>query len=420
MNTRLLTVLAALGAGSAAAVTVAVYLAPGPDSGRVPGEAAPAAEESGPGAPADTVATDEVPADEAPLEETAAAPPKFDLVRIDSRGGGLVAGSAEPGAGVEVLLDGSEIASAKADAAGGFVAFVEVGQSTRPRSMTLAAVSADGTRTLSEQSVIVAPVILTAEAEEAAVPEELDDGNDNSATGEASGAGGDGGDAVDDAEASGIGTDAGEDGESRIASESETGTGDDAPTSEAAGEAQPPTLLLADREGVRVIRRSPGDGGDSPENVVVEVISYGDGEEVRISGRGTPGLTVRIYLDNRPSGVAGIGADGSWEASLSGVGEGDHTLRIDEVDGSGNVVSRLETPFRREAPAVIGAAAARETDGEAPVTLVTVQPGNTLWEFAARVYGDGLLYVKLFEANKDQIRDPDLIYPGQIFAVPEQ
>ena len=46
---------------------------------------------------------------------------------------------------------------------------------------------------------------------------------------------------------------------------------------------------------------------------------------------------------------------------------------------------------------------------------VTVQQGDTLWAISDTVYGDGLLFVRVFEANRDQIRNPDLIYPGQIF-----
>jgi hypothetical protein len=34
------------------------------------------------------------------------------------------------------------------------------------------------------------------------------------------------------------------------------------------------------------------------------------------------------------------------------------------------------------------------------------------------IYGKGMSYTVLYEANKEQIRDPDLIYPGQIFATP--
>ena len=51
-------------------------------------------------------------------------------------------------------------------------------------------------------------------------------------------------------------------------------------------------------------------------------------------------------------------------------------------------------------------------------TIITVQPGFTLWGIARKSYGDGVLYVRVYEANKDQIRDPDLIYPGQVFTVP--
>ncbi|WP_225028169.1 LysM peptidoglycan-binding domain-containing protein, partial [Xinfangfangia pollutisoli] len=49
---------------------------------------------------------------------------------------------------------------------------------------------------------------------------------------------------------------------------------------------------------------------------------------------------------------------------------------------------------------------------------VTVQPGNTLWAIARGALGEGVLYVEVYEANRDRIRDPDLIYPGQVFTIP--
>jgi hypothetical protein len=55
-----------------------------------------------------------------------------------------------------------------------------------------------------------------------------------------------------------------------------------------------------------------------------------------------------------------------------------------------------------------------------PVRIVTVQPGATLWAIARDRYGEGQLYLQVFEANKDKIRDPNLIYPGQVFTVPEE
>ncbi|MFE3835479.1 LysM peptidoglycan-binding domain-containing protein [Pseudogemmobacter sonorensis] len=52
-----------------------------------------------------------------------------------------------------------------------------------------------------------------------------------------------------------------------------------------------------------------------------------------------------------------------------------------------------------------------------PVTI-TVQPGHTLWAIARDELGGGLLYVQVYEANRDKIRDPNLIYPGQVFTIP--
>jgi nucleoid-associated protein YgaU len=47
-----------------------------------------------------------------------------------------------------------------------------------------------------------------------------------------------------------------------------------------------------------------------------------------------------------------------------------------------------------------------------------VQPGNSLWRIARRLSGKGVDYVHIHGANKAQIRDPDLIYPGQVFEIP--
>ena len=73
----------------------------------------------------------------------------------------------------------------------------------------------------------------------------------------------------------------------------------------------------------------------------------------------------------------------------------------------------------REAVEAIQALESAPSTSIAPVSLITVQPGNTLWGIAREKYGEGVLYVRVFEANTDRIRDPDLIYPGQIFSVPD-
>ena len=74
-------------------------------------------------------------------------------------------------------------------------------------------------------------------------------------------------------------------------------------------------------------------------------------------------------------------------------------------------------------PAVVAAQvpAAAEPAAEAPAapTQVIIQPGNNLWKLSRQIYGKGIMYTVIYEANKDQIRKPELIYPGQIFLTPE-
>jgi nucleoid-associated protein YgaU len=85
-------------------------------------------------------------------------------------------------------------------------------------------------------------------------------------------------------------------------------------------------------------------------------------------------------------------------------------LRIDEVDAHGKVVARVESPFSRAEPLNV-------TAGD---QVVVIQPGNNLWLIATRVYGSGFRYTVIYRANKSQISDPDLIYPGQVFKLPTQ
>ncbi len=49
----------------------------------------------------------------------------------------------------------------------------------------------------------------------------------------------------------------------------------------------------------------------------------------------------------------------------------------------------------------------------------TVQPGDTLWKISETHYGNGSNYMKIFEANRDLLDDPDSIYPGQELKIPD-
>jgi len=181
-------------------------------------------------------------------------------------------------------------------------------------------------------------------------------------------------------------------------------------------------VLVADAGGVRVLQPAigPGATADVLETVALDSIAYDTAGDVTLSGRAVGGGFVRVYVDNRPVTEAPVGADGIWESGLPDVPTGVYTMRVDQVDASGAVVSRIETPFLREERETIAAAMAEETAQEGfNLAVRTVQPGNTLWAIARDRYGDGILYVAVFEANRDRIRNPDLIYPGQIFVLPD-
>ena len=52
------------------------------------------------------------------------------------------------------------------------------------------------------------------------------------------------------------------------------------------------------------------------------------------------------------------------------------------------------------------------------ITTARITRGDNLWQISKRTYGRGQRYTVIFDANQDQIRDPDLIYPGQTFVLP--
>ena len=237
-------------------------------------------------------------------------------------------------------------------------------------------------------------------------------------------------------------------------------------------EVQSPAIILADKQGVRVIT-SAGEQGPILA-VVLDTISYNLDGSVRVGGRAVGTGFVRVYLDNQAITTSRIKPSGHWSADLVDIDVGIYTLRVDELNESGEVTSRAESPFKREDPAdiaeilnsgpivvepqsavfdkspidvqgqvnelsnllgafndvqvsgiktmggdnLIGGAA----DFGAPAVrfrVQTVQPGSTLWAIAKERYGKGIEYFKVFEANKERIRDPDLIYPGQVFELPD-
>ena len=138
-------------------------------------------------------------------------------------------------------------------------------------------------------------------------------------------------------------------------------------------------------------------------------IDYGADGRLQLSGQAEPGASLNVYLDNELVGSALTGDDGLWTLQPDvPVVPGLYTLRADQLAETGGVEARVEVPFLRADPV-----------SDLPDDrFVVVQPGNSLWRLARRTYGRGIQYSVIYQANADQIRDPDLIYPGQIFMLP--
>jgi nucleoid-associated protein YgaU len=318
--------------------------------------------------------------------------PRFDLVRVDRFGAAVIAGKAEPGSPVEISLDGAVIAEVVADARGAFVALFDMPQSEVPQVLTLASRDKDGTLVQSLERVFVM-------GREVAEDETLADATPSAPE-------------TPDAGAGAVAPDLPRD--------------EEAETSETP-EPVAPTVILSSETGVRVVQ-PPAPAEDAPDvmaTVTLDLISYDDQGEVVLTGRSRTERHVRVYVDNKPVTTQTVAEDGSWQLSLPEVIAGRYTLRVDEIDDKGQVTSRIETPFQKEEPAKVRGQTASlgapdGADGATPaIGKVTIQKGATLWELAEANYGDGVKYWQIYRANRDQIRNPDLIYPGQIFTIPE-
>jgi len=140
----------------------------------------------------------------------------------------------------------------------------------------------------------------------------------------------------------------------------------------------------------------------------IETVDYDDKGLVFLSGMARVGSSIQVYLDNTFVGRTQADSTGYWSVASSDIATpGDHAIRADELDSDNVVIARVEVPFQRRitAPGIEPGA-------------ITVVRGNSLWRIARRHYGEGVLFTLIYEANRDQIKDPDLIYPGQVFALP--
>ena len=405
----------------------------------------------------------------APEEKVTIYPPKLETVRIDDDGTALVAGMAYPGSVLEILVDEEVVESITLGQDGNFAVLFDIELKDRPQVISIRSIDGE-TVLVSDETMIVAPKIIelaqadpadnqtqkqsegaenstevgvspkeksettseenssndfSDESEEQAKKDEIDETtkvSNNNATQS---------DLTTktpqlpkpteekiEEDVQQILTQEPSDSDlTSIAEANEAEQSSVLLSNAEPNETEQPTVLLADSEGVKVVQ-SGKTGPNVMTDVMFDTINYSKDGDVAVTGRGAPESIVHFYLDNSPVASTAVDQTGYWSADLSDVEAGVYTLRLDQLDQSGKVSSRIESPFKREDRSVL-VDQMQDIASPARINVITVQPGNTLWAISRERYGRGILYVQVFDANKDKIRDPDLIYPGQIFDLPD-
>jgi len=329
-----------------------------------------------------------------------AAQPSFDIVRVEPSGDTVVVGRSAPGATVELLSNGSVIATTTANVAGEFVLVLEKPLPAGVHDLVLRTSGDDGVSIYSKNNVVVA------------IPDDPSDAvlvvmNEPDAASEILAK-------PDEA--------AGADGETVIAT---------APSGEAQiAAAQPQVAKFAPTGGpetpAQTAEIAPA-APVTPEPLGVDAVEVEAGK-LYAAGTARPGSIIRVYIDGELIGEATATDNGRWllEAEAK-VPAGTLIVRADQLaPGTLNVVARAEVPFTRQLDmaaliptATGGAPAGVAAQGELPrPNAIIVRRGDNLWTISRRTFGRGIRYTTIYTANKDQIRNPDLIYPGQVFMLP--
>ena len=138
-------------------------------------------------------------------------------------------------------------------------------------------------------------------------------------------------------------------------------------------------------------------------------IVWRDASRILISGTSRGGVRIMLNDAKGQFGEALVLADGTWQVAGSlDMDIAVHQLRFALFDDANQIIARYDLPVKARD-------LAKGQDGS---PLVVVNKGDMLWRIAYQQLGDGVKYVDIVRRNKQDITDPDLIYPKQIFAVP--
>ena len=143
----------------------------------------------------------------------------------------------------------------------------------------------------------------------------------------------------------------------------------------------------------------------------VDSIFFNELGNVSIQGKANFGSYIDLYIDNTIIKKLSISSVSEWKFnSLKVFDFGQHRLKVLLRSKDNNVLKKIELPFMR----------VKIPEGMLPEDYVIIKPGDMLWSISYRIYGNPFKYVEIYNENKAQISNPDLIFPGQIFTLPKE
>ncbi len=185
--------------------------------------------------------------------------------------------------------------------------------------------------------------------------------------------------------------------------------------------------------------------------IVVEAVEI-EGRKIFVAGKADKGSTVRLYANDVLLGDAIADDSGRFLLETErDLPVGDYIVKADSLDTDGvTVLARAAVPFKREEGEAVAAVAtpqaqapasqadvavadpqraapaepqAQTSDTTAPAltnvdSSVIIRRGDTLWQISRRIYGRGVRYSTIYLANKDQVVNPNRIWPGQVMMIP--
>lgn len=435
------------------------------------------AADDGPDAAPETVQSAQTPAVQEEAGENAPVKgPSFDVVGVESTGETVVAGRSEAGAIVALTANGKVVGKTIANEVGEWTIILD--EPLKPGDYDVGLEVHDDQGTAIEQSEQRLAVSLAEDGNEkplvvlntpdgpsnilqkpateqqvadlqgkedmsgsetagtvvAAVQESPDDA-DPAVSGQQAAAPADDGQAPDTGEVSAVAEGAAPAGQQTgtqqdIAGVAAPGTADETGKPSKTSDGAAPTVT-ASAEAISGETSAPEADASAPAVTVEAVESEKD--RVYVAGTGVPGSSVRVYVGEDFQGEAKVNSSGRWLVEGDkNVAEGNVEVRADLIaEGGDSVDARAAVTFSKEedrqivltkvlATGVSGDAGTQGAEVQKALPVVIIRKGDNLWRISRRLYGDGVRYTTIYQANKEQIRNPDLIYPGQVFLTPEE